>query len=378
MRPAHSPKTDTEHAQRPCVDPAGFGHRRALATAASVLLVLIAGCSTTSQVTRKNGELLWQGRSISPAAYAWYARGLRLEATGQLHSAEKAFAEATLADPASGSAWAAWGRVVCARSFEEANGIFLRGQERAEEQLPVWTARSACSQRHGRLRTALEYAQRAVRVAPRSREASARWVAIANAFQDTTQASVIRAAYENTFEESLDSPPARPVEADVSLAELDAIIAHGDLSRVRAAAVGLISPGELSLRLLAHRKWAFAEEQAALVLGAEADQPDATLASWLVAEYAATATFGPHRLDMKSLQRSLDVDGLSTLGVLLFAEHLRRTTGDEAAASFSRTAFSGRPVRTQGDVLVNALADRLKVAEPTFSASNIPLTGGAL
>ncbi len=325
-----------------------------------VLHLACAACSAPATIDRVDHGRIWAGRSVSPEAYAWYARGLRLEREGKLGDAASAFKEAVRADPKSGSAWGALGRIHCKAAPELAFEIWARGLEDAEERLPILLARGDCHlKRHEPAQTQLD-AIAAVALVPDSVEASQlletsfrqlgqgeRGQAVGLALKQFQSA---RRSGFNVWPELEASEP--------TVAELDAAIDAGDLEQARRRAAGLVTPGALALRALARGRPELARSQAELVLTVDPDEVDAGLALWLGRRSPAVAMGEPQRsADAPEEPTAPPAGPPSTLGVLLFAEYLGRTVGHDAARLFLTSAGELGPL----DELETTLAGRLAI-----------------
>ncbi len=326
-----------------------------------VLLLVCSACSAPAIIDRVDHGRIWAGRSVPPEAYAWYARGLRLEHEGKLGEAASAFDEAVHADPRSGSAWGALGRIHCKAAPERAFEIWARGLEAADERLPILLARGRCYLvRHEPAQTQRD-AVAAVALVPESVEASRLLEASFRELGQSERAQAVGLALKqfqsarrcgfNAWSELAASEP--------TVAEVDAAIDTGDLEQARRRAAGLVTPGALALRALARGWPELARTQAELVLTVDPDEVDAGLALWLGRRIPAVAMGELPKRPADAPEEPTDPPAgrPSTLGVLLFAEYLGRAVGHDAARLFLTRAGELGPL----DDLEATLAGRLAI-----------------
>lgn len=309
---------------------------RARSPLALLFLCVTSACASAGPIERKTDGVVWSGRPVSSEAYAWYARGLHHEARGEGEEARYSFEQATSADPKSGSAWAALGRLQCADDLERAQLIFSTGREHAQEQLPLLLERAACLLHHEQPQRALRDAQEALQRAPRSGEVTALLEEIWLALGDPIRARQTRLAFTQFVPEHAAARRSELAqgEAPPSFLELDRAITQGALSLSRGRAIGLLSPGELALRCFALGQTELARAQAELVLATDPDQADAALTLILLEEPADS------HVELTTTPGAMlaAFDDLSSLGLLLYARHLSRAVGSREAQLFLERA----------------------------------------
>lgn len=330
----------------------------------------------------------WTGRYVDPAAYAWYARGVQLEAEGRFQEAEQAFLEAARHDPRSGSIWARIGAVRCLQGAANTREAFERGWETGEDRTTLLVERGRCALRSGRAAEALADGQEAVSRTPRSLEASLlvidallaagrpedalRWLDGLTAFAPgarNVQARRIeearargdvarqRRAHEARSamlpRDAWDAPERDADLAARGLVALDAALIAGNVDRAfdRATQLGVRAP-ELALRALALGRPTIARDIAAFVLDANPYDVNARMALLLVSDLLAQP------LPSLSIEGWPEGTGatLHPLASLLFAELLDRRIGREAGDSWRRAHLI--------EPTTDALVERLRTRQP--------------
>ena len=332
-----------------------------------------------------------EGRFISGAAYALFARGAAAEANGALTPALRAFEAAAGEDTESAEIWTRLGALHCrlapegdvpvsAREAfdralaadpdhapgyrERARCLSIRGEavaavadaERAlaldPDDLDTALVRAAALDRAGRT----EDARRALRsIAARRPSASQPWRELLALARRTSDAALAQECAERL--RALGAATARPLDpGSAALSRIDRAILDDDLPAAQKLALRQRLPGaEVALRAAALGLPALAREQAELVLGADPGDASARIA--LVAVADLRGDVGAISRLMQSMPRGSS--SLSTLGRWLFADVLRRRVSAEAAL-----AWLGE-VRAEGaeaDPLLAATAKRVRGA----------------
>ena len=153
--------------------------RRRLGSASILLsLALCVGCAAGSNgVTRMAGGVRYEGRFISPEAYAAYLLGVEREARGEFGEALAAYLEAHAEDPDSSEVWARIGAVRCFSSEPKggpaaARASFQRGIETDPAYYGNYLERARCAERAGAFPSALSDATAAVARRPEDEPAN--------------------------------------------------------------------------------------------------------------------------------------------------------------------------------------------------------------
>lgn len=361
--------------------------RSLLVCVAAGLSCALAGCSSTpSSVDRVHDGKVWRGRYIHSFSYAWYARGVTLEAQGHLREAEAAYLEAVSHDPESGSAWARIGAVRCLRGDERADDAFEEGWRTENDRTLLLIERGRCALRTKDLEAALEDGLAAVARSPRSIEASlliidaleglrrddeaARWLDALAAFTPGARqvhtrrvlqarargdVSRERRARERHLalvsQETLERPSDDP-EVDVrGPAAVDAALQRNDLELAQRRATLLGMRGaEIALRAVALGRPELARKQAELVLAADPNDVNGRVALHLAHELLGSTPPAPTE-SRDPLPSSGD---LHPLAVMLFGELLDRRVGRLASEPWRQA----HPVPPSSDYLVERVRRR--------------------
>lgn len=293
------------------------------------------GCASAPPIERRQGQQIYLGRSISPEAYASYARGLRLASERRWEEARQAFEETLHADPQSGSAWAALGQLYCEYHPALASQIFLEGRERAQELHPIYLAQGFCALSQKDAELAYQSAQEALTEAPLHPRTTELLEASLLALERPQEAQMVRTAWQLLTPAPLTQSTLEYELASGDLAEHELWLAceptlrTGSLPAVQAACVGLLSPAELSLHLLALGRDELAQEQALLTLASSPEDPLAQLVALLSAGAPAGATLAlPHTAAPALAPEH------RPLSLLLTAEYLLRWVGSSSSQAF--------------------------------------------
>jgi tetratricopeptide (TPR) repeat protein len=331
-----------------------------LVAGAGAAALALAGCGTQTVVRIVDGKPE-EGRFISPAAYAYYARGADAQARGDLGGAQRAFELAIAHDPASPEIWTRLGALRCATAPppgvpRNALLAFERAGALDPGSGPLHRELARCLLARGDASSALVEAERALSLDPddlatalvradalerTGRLDDARWALRATAARRPTAAEpwlALLALARRTDDDAL----AREAEGHVAerggvvrdpspLAAVDAALQAGDLAGAQRRALQARLPGaEVALRAAAMGRAALAREQAALVLGADPADASARIALAAAADLAGDeAALGEA---MRAIPRR--VTPPSRLGRLLFAEVLGRRVGPGAARAW--------------------------------------------
>lgn len=351
--------------------------------------LLAIGCSSTpGSVDRVVDGRTWTGRYVNPTAYAWYARGVQLEAEGRLQLAEKAFLEAARHDPKSGSVWARIGALRCLQGAEDSDEAFERGWATGQDRTTLLVERGRCALRSGRSVEALADGREAVSRTPRSLDASLlvidalleagrseealRWLDGLAAFapgarnvqsrrieEARSRGDVARERRAHEARSALQpggSWNASAGDADLAargLEALDAALIAGDVDRAfeRATKLGVRAP-ELALRALVLGRPAIARDIATFVLDAGPHDVNARMALLLAGDLSTQPLQSP---SPEAWPEGASAS-LHPLAVLLFGELLDRRIGREAGDSWRRS----HPTEPSTDALV----ERLRARQP--------------
>jgi len=152
---------------------------RKLASGSTALsFALCISCAAgSSGVTRMAGGVRYEGRFISPEAYAAYLLGVQREARGQFSPALAAYLEAQAEDPDSPEIWARIGAVRCFSS-KPADGpaaartAFERGLKIDPAYYGTYFERGRCAERAGAFTKALPDATAAIARSPEDEPAN--------------------------------------------------------------------------------------------------------------------------------------------------------------------------------------------------------------
>lgn len=125
---------------------------------------LLLGCS--AGVTRISNGMARIERPISSEAYARYARGRMLEASGDTKGALAEYREVLSRDPDADEALVRIGALSCSSDPTTAEESFREAAQRNSESAELYAARARCDLRRGKLETAVADAEQALRLAP--------------------------------------------------------------------------------------------------------------------------------------------------------------------------------------------------------------------
>jgi len=312
--------------------------------AASALL--LSSCLGQQEVDRRHGAHVERGRTVSPSAYAWYARARHFHRLGQLGLAREAYDAVLDSDPKSGAAWAGLASTYCEEDPERAEAAFEKGLARAAETLPLHLARGRCELGWGKTAPALSSARLAFLVDPASPEANALLVEALAAVGQRDEATRVQRGqrlYARTQDQATPQSATRT--------QVDRALSSGDFALAEALSLELMTRSTLSARALALGQREYAAAEAALVaLAAPSD-----VRAWAV-------------LSLTQGIRAEPPGGPGELGELLtclWAQELRTSVGTAAAAAFlnaggSDAASTLRAWRIEGDPLLAACAARLE------------------
>lgn len=174
---------------------AGAGSARALALAS---LLGLAGCAEPGVMRIVDGRAI-EGRYISEAAYAYYARGADAEARGDAGNALRAYEAALDEDPESAEIWARIGAVSCraagapgvraAAYVEKARAAFARAKTIDATYEPIWREEARCLAAAREGAAALEASARAVELDPEDEGA---WLLHARLLDEAGRADEVR------------------------------------------------------------------------------------------------------------------------------------------------------------------------------------------
>jgi tetratricopeptide (TPR) repeat protein len=350
--------------------------------------IALAGCAEPT-VTRIVDGRPEEGRFISGAAYALYARGAAAEAAGNLGSAVRAFEVAASEDPQSPEIWTRLGQLHCRAGA--GGGLPLRAAEAFSRAAaadpayaPLYRERARCLLRFGDSSGALADAERALTLDPgdldtalvragaleragrdddarralrsvtaRHPTASEAWRQLRELAARTGDAALARECAERIA--ALATEPAAVLPELSPLAAIDRALVAGDLADARRRALKQRLPSaEVALRAVALGRSALAREQAELVLGA--DPADASARIALVAAADLRGDVAAVDALMRSMPRRSTTP--SALARWLFAEVLRRRVSPEAALAWLGPADAA----AEGDPLLAATEKRVRAA----------------
>src|SRR6478736_117854 len=309
------------------------GAMRASALLAASAL-LLSSCLGQQEVDRRHGAHVERGRTVSPSAYAWYARARHFHRLGQLGLAREAYDAVLDSDPKSGAAWAGLASTYCEEDPERAEAAFEKGLARAAETLPLHLARGRCELGWGKTAPALSSARLAFLV-----EA----LAAVGQRDEATRVQRGQRLYARTQDQATPQSATRT--------QVDRALSSGDFALAEALSLELMTRSTLSARALALGQREYAAAEAALVaLAAPSD-----VRAWAV-------------LSLTQGIRAEPPGGPGELGELLtclWAQELRTSVGTATAAAFlnaggSDAASTLRAWRIEGDPLLAACAARLE------------------
>jgi Tfp pilus assembly protein PilF len=339
---------------------------------AAVFAIALGGCGE-SGVVRVVDERPQEGRFISEAAYALFARGAEAEMAGDLGAARRMFELAAGEDPHSPEIWTRLGALLCREEPTKAAAAFARAQATDASFGPLYRERARCLVAGGEAPAAIADAERALALDPDDldtalvraealalagrvdearralRAAAVRrpafvepWAALLSLARRTGDTALAREAALHVASLSPGTSVARwgtppnprspALLAELApLSDLDAALGAGDLAGAQRLALELRMPGaEVALRAAALGLASLAREQAALLLGADPRDASARIALVAAADLQG---------DMPALAAALRAipqrsTAPSRLARLLLAEVLHRRAGDEAARAW--------------------------------------------
>jgi len=314
-------------------------------------LPLVAACSGFGGgVARVVDGQVHEGPFIGPESYAAYARGAQFEALAQYPAAEKAYEEALEFDPNSVGIWTRLGSVRCASQRPTADQAFGQAERLEPDFAALWYERGRCSLSRDRPGEANKAALRALSLDPlhlptttllvetfvrlKQSEEALRYLDAAIALHPNLQ---LLSRWRHAIARG-DAAPTAPAAAAVDrpgLAELDRALLDDTTDEARALALELDLPAsELAARAVALGKTRVGLEQANQVQ--QADPADGT--AWVTLLSSADLLRDDALYD--AALNALDQEPTlpSSLGVVLFAELLRRRVGDEAARAWLNAA----------------------------------------
>jgi hypothetical protein len=249
---------------------------------ASLMVLGATACMPLSRsIVRLDDGVETAGPRISPAAYASYAHGAVLEASGNLPEAIRAYRSALEADPGSIEILTRLVSAGCLISTDSVASHFDGITERAPHYGPVWRGRAECHLSRGDAGPARDAALRAVSLRPNDftyTDTFARALILAG---ETEAASRWRRAAE-LRRATVSTRPSPPV---VETSEVDRALHDGDLPGARrAATLSRVSPAELALRALQLGLPTLALIQADLARAAAPTSADAWIAGVAAAD----------------------------------------------------------------------------------------------
>lgn len=282
---------------------------RARLTIGALALAATPACLGGGAVTRVVSGEVYEGRFISPEAYASVAEGALLEAQGDFAHAERAYRRASELDPGSAELWTRLGALACRARRAGARADFARAEALDDSYAPLARERARCARAEGHAKEALALAERAFSLDPLDEDTNLLLAALHDALGDHARAEALlrglvsRSPRSRAGWRALGELAARRGdritvrEADARLRELesprgpatalevDRALGAGDLVAARRAArsAGMSASG-LALRAVELGHASLALEQARLVLGADPGDPDARVAALLASE----------------------------------------------------------------------------------------------
>jgi tetratricopeptide (TPR) repeat protein len=336
----------------------------------------LAGCAEPTVVRVIDGHAV-EGRFISGAAYALYARAVQEEAAGG--SPARALAslkQAAEEDPASAEIWTRMGALYCrTRADDVARGeeAIQRAEEIDPEYAPLFRERARCglvavdreadpAARRKRLDAALQAAERAIALDPEDmpaqtltaellsrvgRDSDARRLLLALSVRRPGSIAALRALSEfgkahrdeallrraERLSRELGAGAPRSSAALSPFTEIDAALARDDLTAAQRLAHRARLPlSELAVRAAALGRIAAARSQAEILVGADPSDASARIALAVAADMAGDPAALTEALS--GPPRGSRVTAPSPLARLLFAELLDRRVGADAARDF--------------------------------------------
>lgn len=345
---------------------------------AGLLAVALTGCGAPTVVRVIDGHPV-EGRFISTAAYALYARGAEAEAAGDLPGAARAFTAAAEEDPASPEIWTHLAALRCRMTPRDTaagdvEALFARAEAANARYAPLSRERAACALHRGQPAAALAAAERAAALDPGDEEAVlVRAEALAQLGRTDEAMRALRSVTAKrphaveawqamaslaarTGDATAAKEAADHLRAPAPLAAVDAAILAGDLAAAQQAAHrARIAWAELALRAAALGRAAPAREQAALVLAANPGDISAQIAE------AAGADLAGDKAAVEAALRALPARPAapSSLGRLVFAELLARRAGADAARGYLGPEGAADPPDPLGAAVAARLRARL-------------------
>ncbi len=328
------------------------------ALAALLLAVSCLGCVRYRVERVYQGELRHE-RFIDEDSYASFARGVELEARGELDGAGVAFERVVERDPEAALAWVRLGAVRCKRGdAARANAAFERASGLAPNSAALWLERARCASLRGNSGAARMATLRALAADPADRDtrlavaelrteldpssaATLAFVLELVVADDRSEAAwgLVLAVARVRGAASLEAAARRALgamhaegerlEEEPAIAEVARLVRAGQVQRARAVArharldevalplVAILQGRpELALSLLEPR------------LRAEPEDLDALLLAALAADLA-----GDRRRVEALLEHARAVDAPSEVGRAVLTELLRRHLGERVVAS---------------------------------------------
>lgn len=244
--------------------------------AAPFLAAFLLSCASGEEVARRRGDVLEHGRRVDALAYAWYVRAAHHERRGDFSQAAHDYRAALSHDSASGSAWAALGRVLCRADIKEAERTFERGLRNADRHAPIYTELGLCrlskagANQHLVSKACEDLAQ-AMKLEPHSAQASEIYAKCLRQ-SGRTEAAARQERAQKLFFDGPAPPPPEPTPGAV-----DRALLASDLTKAQDLALELMSPGALSARAALLGQNELARTQAELVLRASPADADANV-----------------------------------------------------------------------------------------------------
>jgi tetratricopeptide (TPR) repeat protein len=359
--------------------------KRALCLAVSVAAFALVGCGGPTVVRVIDGREI-AGRFLSERAYALYAEAADAEARGELGAALSGFSAALGEDPDSVEILSRIGALRC-RLGGDAEAAFERALSVNADYEPALRERAVCALRKGRVDEAIVSARLAVASDPtqdaavlvlanalerRARVSEAKALLAELVVRRPTSIDAARAQHELALHmhdapmvlasaghlRSLGRHLVAETEGDaspsLSLAEIDAALASGDLPRARRLALhAKVEGADLAVRAVALGNALAAKQQAELIVGADPDNTTAVLALVVALDLLHDAAGMERALARPQRGRT------TPLVRVLFAEMLARRLGDEVARAWLAAATPEGAPRV-GDALLDATEGRLR------------------
>jgi tetratricopeptide (TPR) repeat protein len=304
--------------------------RARLASLGACVLGLL-GCGSAQTTQRVFDGHVVVGAYVEPEAYAAFAEGVYLEARGEWEAAASAYRRARSRDPDSPGIAARLGAIACRTSLEAALDEF-RTSGVARDYAPAWAERARCLLAHHDPARALEAAQRAVMLDPKSPDAN---LAIAQIHREQGRPDRARAWL---FAWALVDPDA--VAHRHAIEQQAGLLGDGDLallitSLARHTPDGDLgtdyvtppSPAGLARLAITGGEPDMASRHATLALEANPEDADASI----IALFAASLELDEARFLelLRSVRASAEPPGADASAWM--AELLRARVGDEAA-----------------------------------------------